>query len=87
MVDLARSLLYQPIDKITIHRRTVYEKGSEFQEIIFDRFIDYRNFLKEIYIYGGKIIMSVGLWVAVTVVLGLAAMGLCFLFLKACEKI
>ena len=86
MVDLARSLLYQPIDK-TIHRRTVYEKGSEFQEIIFDRFIDYRNFLKEIYIYGGKIIMSVGLWVAVTVVLGLAAMGLCFLFLKACEKI
>lgn len=31
--------------------------------------------------------MSVGLWVVVTVVLGLAAMGLCFLFLKACEEI
>ena len=31
--------------------------------------------------------MSVGLWVAVTVVMGMAAMGLCFLFLKACEKI
>jgi hypothetical protein len=31
--------------------------------------------------------MSVGLWVAVTVVLGFAGMGLCFLFLKACEKI
>jgi hypothetical protein len=31
--------------------------------------------------------MSVGLWVAVTVVMGLAAMGVCFLFLKACEKI
>jgi hypothetical protein len=31
--------------------------------------------------------MSVGLWVAVTVALGLVAMGLCFLFLKACEKI
>ena len=34
-----------------------------------------------------KNIMSVGLWVAVTVALGLVAMGLCFLFLKACEKI
>jgi hypothetical protein len=45
------------------------------------------NFLQNLYIYGGKIIMSIGLWVAVTVVLGLAAMGLCFLFLKACEKI
>jgi hypothetical protein len=31
--------------------------------------------------------MSIGLWVAVTFVLGIAAMGLCYLFLKACEKI
>jgi hypothetical protein len=31
--------------------------------------------------------MSIGLWMAATLVLGLAAMGLCVLFLKACEKI
>lgn len=31
--------------------------------------------------------MSIGLWVAATVVLGLAGMGICYLFLKACEKI
>jgi hypothetical protein len=45
------------------------------------------NSLQNFYIYGGKIIMSVGLWVVVTVALGIAAMGLCYLFLKACEKI
>jgi hypothetical protein len=31
--------------------------------------------------------MSVGLWIAVTVVLGLAGLGVCYLLLKACEKI
>jgi hypothetical protein len=31
--------------------------------------------------------MSVELWVAVTFSLGIAAVGLCYLFLKACEKI
>ena len=31
--------------------------------------------------------MSVGLWVVVTVILGLAAMGLFYLFMKACDKI
>jgi hypothetical protein len=31
--------------------------------------------------------MSVGLWVTVTVVLGIAVMGLCYMFLKACERI
>jgi hypothetical protein len=45
------------------------------------------NFLQNLYVYGGKIAMSVGLWVVVTVGLGIAAMGLCYLFLKACEKI
>ena len=30
--------------------------------------------------------MSIGLWVAVTFVLGVAAMGVCYLFLKACER-
>ena len=31
--------------------------------------------------------MSIGLWVAVTFFLGIAALGGCVLFLKACEKI
>ena len=31
--------------------------------------------------------MSVGLWVVVTFFLGIAAMGLCYIFLKAFEKI
>ena len=31
--------------------------------------------------------MNLTIWIPVTVVLGLVAMGLCYLFLKACEKI
>jgi hypothetical protein len=30
--------------------------------------------------------MSIGLWAAVTLVLGVAEMSLCYLFLKACER-
>jgi hypothetical protein len=30
---------------------------------------------------------NVGIWLAAMFVLGLVSMGLCFLFLKACEKI
>ena len=31
--------------------------------------------------------MNLSIWIPVTVVLGLVSLGLCFLFLKACEKI
>ena len=31
--------------------------------------------------------MNLTIWIPVTVVLGLVVMGLCYLFLKACEKI
>ena len=31
--------------------------------------------------------MNIEMWMAGTFLLGMAAMGLCFLFMKACEKI
>jgi hypothetical protein len=36
---------------------------------------------------GGKIIMNLGFWIPAMFFLGIAVMGLCFLFMKACEKI
>jgi len=31
--------------------------------------------------------MNLAIWIPVTVALGLVALGLCYLFLKACERI